>query len=480
MISAMNVPSVQSEWVGQIIDGRYTLRQWLGGSGRNGVFITEQPGGTGQKATIKLIPAEAGGEARVKGFAAAAGLSHPNLMRILDSGRCEIDGSPYVFVVTEYADEVLSEILPMRPLTPAEVNEMLVPVLDALSYIHERGLVHGHLKPSNILVVNDQLKLSSDSLQPVGHSDSSMHALSVYDAPERADGTLSPASDMWSLGAALVEALTQRPPDWNRASNQNPEMPAALPEPYRKIAASCLRVNASSRSAIDEVRRSIGLGAPQAVDTQADYAEELPPNRTHFGMMVTVGLVVLTVAGIFLWRMTGPRPPQQIVDQTEASSPVTAEPQPAQEAQSTPESEQPSAPAQAAAEPEQRPQESAPAASTAAVPAPEPVVRGQIGGSSGAVVKRVMPDVLPSASETIQGTVVVRVRLNVDQAGNVANAEFEDAGPSKYFSRISMEAARKWKFAPPLVNGQLAPSVWTLSFQFTREKTDVIPAQTAP
>ncbi len=476
----MDVPSIQSEWVGRVIDGRYTLQQWLGGSGGNGVFVTEQPGGTGQKATIKLIPAEADGEAKVKGYAAAAGLSHPNLMRILDSGRCEIDGSPFVFVVTEYADEVLSEILPIRPLTPAEVREMLVPILDALSYIHEQGLAHGHLKPSNILVVNDQLKLSSDSLQAVGHSDGDTHALNVHDAPERADGTLSPASDMWSLGAALVEALTQRPPDWNRASSQNPEVPPSLPEPYRKIAASCLRVNASSRSTIDDVRRGIGLAAPQAVDTQADYAEELPPNRSHFGMMVTVGLVVLAVIGIFLWRMTGSRPPQQVADQTEASSPVTAASQPAQEAQSKPESGQPSTPAQTAAEPEQRPRATDPAASAAPGSVAQPAVRGQIGGSSGAVVRRVIPDALPSASETIQGTVVVRVRLNVDQAGNVANAEFEDAGPSKYFSRISMEAAQKWKFAPPLVNGQLAPSVWTLSFQFTREKTDVIPAQTAP
>ena len=159
---------------------------------------------------------------------------------------------------------------------------------------------------------------------------------------------------------------------------------------------------------------------------------------------------------------------------------MTEEPQPTQEAQSKPESEQPSAPRQPAPEPEQSSQETAPTAGAASGPPPMPAVHGQIGGSSGAVIKRVMPDVLPSASETIQGRIIVQVRLNVDQAGNVANAEFEDEGPSKYFSRISMEAAQKWKFAPPLINGQLAPSVWTLSFQFTREKTDVIPAQTAP
>lgn len=478
MICAMNVQSVQSEWVGQVIDGRYALRLWLGGSGSNGVFVTERPGGAGQKATIKLMPAEKDAEAWLKGIAAVAGLSHPNLIRILDSGRCEIDGTPFVFVVTEYADEVLSEILPLRPLTPVEVKEMLAPVLDALSYIHSQGMAHGHLKPSNILVVNDQLKLSSDSLQPVGNSESETHVLNVHDAPERADGTLSPASDVWSLGAVIVEALTQRPPDWNRASVQDPEVSESLPEPYRKIAASCLRVDASKRCTIDDVRKSLGLVALPPADAQIDPADELPATRSHFGMMVTVGLVVLTIIGIFLWRFTGPQPSQQNAGQTSATSPAAAEQQSPQEAETTPGSEPSSIPVQAAPEKEQTPQESAPAAGAAS--SPIPAARGQIGGSSGAVINRVIPDVLPSASDTIQGTVTVTVRLHVDQAGNVARADFEDAGPSKYFSRISMKAAQQWKFAPPLINGQLAPSIWTLSFQFTRERTDVIPAQIAP
>ena len=45
---------------------------------------------------------------------------------------------------------------------------MLEPILDALSYIHANGYVHGHLKPSNILVVENEVKLSSDGLIPAG------------------------------------------------------------------------------------------------------------------------------------------------------------------------------------------------------------------------------------------------------------------------------------------------------------------------
>ena len=64
----------------------------------------------------------------------------------------------------EYAEEDLSQVVAQRTITPAEAREMLEPVLDALSYIHANGFVHGHVKPGNIVGVDEQLKLSSDSV----------------------------------------------------------------------------------------------------------------------------------------------------------------------------------------------------------------------------------------------------------------------------------------------------------------------------
>ena len=190
-MSVMNLATVRQEWVGRVVDGRFTLREWAGGSGHSGVFLTEMPDEPAGKAAIKLVPALPMGEAasRESEWAAAKEFSHPHLMRPLATGRCQIDGETLDYMVTEYADEVLGEILPLRPLTPAEAREMLTPVLDALGYLHAKGFVHSRLKPSNILVVNDQLKLSADSLQAVGASTGTQPALTIYDAPERADGT---------------------------------------------------------------------------------------------------------------------------------------------------------------------------------------------------------------------------------------------------------------------------------------------------
>jgi TonB family protein len=99
---------------------------------------------------------------------------------------------------------------------------------------------------------------------------------------------------------------------------------------------------------------------------------------------------------------------------------------------------------------------------------------------NGAVAQRVMPDVGVSAMRTIRGTVNVRVRVNVSPTGEVVDAGFDSAGPSKYFARISMEAARKWKFTPAQANGRPIASAWILRFAFTREKTDVTPEQIDP
>ncbi len=136
---------------------------------RSGVYLTEPQGPRSQKCVIKLVPADTGdAEAYIAGWAGITTLSHPHLMRLLHTGRCQIDATGLLYAVTEYAEEVLSEIIPERPLTPREANEMLVPVLDALFYLHGKGFVHGHLKPSKIMAVDNQVKLSGDRLEITG------------------------------------------------------------------------------------------------------------------------------------------------------------------------------------------------------------------------------------------------------------------------------------------------------------------------
>ncbi len=98
----------------------------------------------------------------------------------------------------------------------------------------------------------------------------------------------------------------------------------------------------------------------------------------------------------------------------------------------------------------------------------------------GEVVNEVLPDVPQSASDTIQGTLMVRVRLRVDQLGSVVGAELASPGPSKYFARLSMQAAQRGKFQPAQVAGRNVPSEWILRFDYTRTATKVFPVQGSP
>ena len=236
----MNAVSIRGDWVGRVIDGRFSLLEWLGGSGTSSTFVTELDGPGSRRAGIKLFSAPAQAEDRLSTWTATASLSHVHLVRILHFGRAEVDGIPLVYVVTELAEEVLSQIIPERPLTSEEARQMLEPVLDALSYLHANGLVHGHLKPSNILVVENEVKLSADGAIASGKPALGFNSGDVHNAPETATEPVAPAADMWSLGVTVVEALTQQLPVWDSAGETDPVLPATLPKPFDEIARKCL------------------------------------------------------------------------------------------------------------------------------------------------------------------------------------------------------------------------------------------------
>jgi len=102
------------------------------------------------------------------------------------------------------------------------------------------------------------------------------------------------------------------------------------------------------------------------------------------------------------------------------------------------------------------------------------------GPSHGEVLDQVLPDVSEKALSTIRGTVRVLVRLHVDAAGNVANAEFADPGPSQFFADLAMKAARKWEFTSPDGGSRSVPSEWQVRFEFSPSGVKAFPSQTSP
>jgi len=445
----MNTTANCAELEGRVVDGRFRLVRWLGGSRQSSVYLTEIEADRMRKAAIKLIAVGAPeAEVLLAGWKAAASLSHPHLAQVLHAGRCPMDNGEVAYSVMEFADEVLSEILPERPLTGDETRQMLGPVLDGLLYLHGRGLAHGRLKPSNILVVEDSLKLSPDCVPFSDRAKAQFDEPEVYVAPEMARGVISAASDVWSLGMTLVAALTQKAPVWDRASGSEPVVPAEVPEPFAEITRQCLRQDAAQRCTLGQIQTRL---EPETAPPQPLTAQSRSTRWTS--VLAAAAVVLVAVGGAAVWHLR--QPPASVPTVEQDATPTPSAAAPTSEA----------APIQAAAPAPvpATPPTTAPARAAELRPDAAPGVSGKDG-----VLKRVLPDVLEAAQASIDGKVVVKVRVNVDASGDVSDVSSELPQASKYFTRVALEAARGWKFTAAQAQGKPIPSVWTLRFVFRR------------
>jgi Protein kinase domain len=447
----MTETEIWTRWESQVVNGIFPLRRFLGRSNHSVVFLTECRARNLVHAAIKIIPADpARAESQLSRWQLAASLSHPHLIRVLEAGRCKLGGHPFLFVVTEYAEQNLAQILPHRALTVEEVREMLTPALDALAFLHRQNLVHGQLKPPNFLVVNDQLKLASDTLRAAGDTTA-----------------IDLAEDMRALGATIVEALTQ-----TRPAPETPTdalaLPATLSPGLADAVRRCLSPEPGNRPTVSELRNLIDPAretpppaAPQAPVTQVP-APQVPaaagvplpevstrpvpapsPAATHApdppaapgppaSMPYPRWLVPAAAVGLVLLLVwAGGR---VLRSHAVPTRPVAAEPIASQQSSAPP------APA--------------PAPSSATVqPAGSPVLHEEF------------PAISHSTRESIHGQIKVAVSVTVDRAGNVVAENLEVRGSSKYFARLASEAAKKWKFVPA---DSQSPREWLVQFEFSR------------
>jgi TonB family protein len=434
---------------GRVIEGKFPLRRWLGGSDHSAVFLTERSGKESQKAAIKLVSADTfdaetlDEDAQLSRWADTAMLSHPHLIRLFECGRTEIEGTRFLYVVMEYAEEDLAQILPQRPLSPEEVTEMLPPTAEALAFLHRAGFAHGRIKPSNIMAVENQLKISTDGLRKTGDIGDATET-SAYAAPEVSTDGVSPAADVWSVGVMLVAVLTQHEPKLSDGDRGQVTVPETISEPFREIARQCLHADPWKRSSVSDILSKVQAQEP----TEAHAVEDrMPKERTKLWVVAPIAAVLLLAAALIGSRFIGrqPRIP------------------PAE----TPPSESQTVPADA------------PAAQSQA-PFAEKVKPARTAEARGSVLQQVLPDVSRSAQNTITGRVKVNVRVAVDASGNVSQATVTPVVQSKYFAKQALAAARRWKFNPPQVNGQATSSEWLLRFQFGRMSTQVFPSEINP
>jgi len=525
------------KWEGQPVEGKFVLGQCLANTEFNAVFLTELPEPPGQKAVLKLVAAGSpAAEAQLGFWKRAAHLTHPNLLTIFDAGRCRLEDLSFIYAVMEYAEENLGEILPQRALTPEEVRDVLDPALDVLVYLHGKGMVHGHLKPSNILATHDRLKLSSDSLFPIGEQRQLLRGRDIYDAPEMQSAPVSAKEDVWSLGVTLVEALTQHPPVVSSEQSADPVVPRELPDLFLVIAKHALRRDPHPRWSIAEIAARLNpapLAATAAVSSSAPASpmpplapisnisplnvplasepavplakmpspsqtpvRRLPPpakrgNLSLASYLVPVLLGAAVFAGLifaipklFNFRSQPSSTSASVTSETPAAAKPAESAGPAPTA--TPAAKTPEK--IASSEPSNKPKRATENASPAPAPAvlrgdPAPAPRAKSAGEvvgRGEVLNEVLPKPPQKALNTIHGAFHVIVKVQVDAAGNVINSELDSPGPSKYFASLAEKAARQWQFSGAEAAGRGIPSAWLIRFEFTSAGVHATAQQSTP
>lgn len=271
-------------WEGRTVDGRFALLERLGGTAKSDVFLTLRQGV--QRAAIKLITVpDADADAYLALWDEAQSLAHPHLVTIFETGRAALDETSVVYVVMELAETTLGKVLAQAPLTPPVVRDIFNPILDALSYLHAAGVVHGHVKPSNFLQTVEGWKLAADSLLDANGRREPAPMASAYDAPELANGSIVGASDTWSVGMTLTEALTQLLPIRDAVTGKM-NVPASLQASLATVVRECLRTDPHDRCPSREIRVELAsipsAAAPSVPITSPPAHEQIPFPTVRF------------------------------------------------------------------------------------------------------------------------------------------------------------------------------------------------------
>ncbi len=234
-------------------------------------------------------------------FTTVYNMKHSNLLPPTGYDVC--DGCPYL--VMQYCENGSCTGMATR-MDEEDIIKFLHDVSAGLEYLHDHNIIHQDIKPDNIMLddncnfmVTDfgiSVAADTDLYDSAGMSGGTR----AYMGPERFEGTTVTASDMWSLGASIVELIIGNPPYGDHGGllqtqgEPLPELPDNLQPEVRSMILSCLERDPNKRITASEMRRKIELYWETG-------AWQVPSQRKTVAIVATAIAAVLMCVGIFLW-----------------------------------------------------------------------------------------------------------------------------------------------------------------------------------
>lgn len=192
-----------------------------------------------------------------------AKMDHPNIVTIYDFD--QVDGHYYIVMTLMRGGSLKGQIETHGPLSPSRARTFLEQIACGLSYAHQRGLIHRNLEPSNVLIdENGNVRVANFGFAKASNYQQSAAfglmknsiGTAAYMAPEIWEGKEATAlGDIYSLGCIAAEMLTgKRLFDGDNTAQivkehivDGPQLPANMPEAWRKLLLTCLAKNPAQR-----------------------------------------------------------------------------------------------------------------------------------------------------------------------------------------------------------------------------------------
>jgi len=243
----MSAPGVDIP-IGALLGSKYRVEKLLGHGGMGAVYLAENID-IGRKVAIKILHADFATDPSIltrfrMEARAAAQIGHPGIVDVLDLGTTA-EGAEFIVMERLEGETLGARIKRRGALPPDEIVPLVCEVLDALGAAHEKRIVHRDLKPENIFLTERPVKqakiLDFGISKFAGTEDVSLTRTGtvmgspLYMSPEQARGAkdISHATDLYSVGAILYEALSGQPP-YNGAT-YNEVIANVLMEKHRSL-----------------------------------------------------------------------------------------------------------------------------------------------------------------------------------------------------------------------------------------------------
>ena len=275
------------------LEGRYLLDRELGQGGMATVYLARDRK-HGRVVAVKVLRAElvggTGSERFLREIELAAGLTHPHIVPIHDSGKAG-DALFYVMPYIE-GESLRTRLTRERRLGAADTVRFTRDVAEALDYAHRRGVVHRDIKPENILLAEGHGVVADfgvaravsaaggERLTQTG----SIVGTPLYMSPEQAAGEpdLDGRSDVYSLGCVVFESLTGSPPF--SGSSVLAILARRLTEPAPRLTS----LDQALPAALDDVlARALALNPADRFATAGGLSTALEHALTDTSMSVT-------------------------------------------------------------------------------------------------------------------------------------------------------------------------------------------------